>query len=222
MRLTLCAPLQNTVVDRRVCDHFLALLDELALGQCNVTIVGASESACRPAHHGAAATTSSRAACDPDFLRNGRFSQHVELHSPTPDAATCIVQRRLDRVLAGCASTSDRADQLAATVAQRCKGVAGADLERYCDMAALQALQVGHEHVCVPPHTHCLQRGDSQLDFAVFKQILLDSLPVAPSSVARDVMPSDIGGLQSVWKNLFIAVVEPLRDWLANGDRCAL
>lgn len=77
------------------------------------------------------------------------------------------------------------------------------------------------------------QRTSTPFDLAAFADALRARAPPAPTIVRagrlasrleltcrarkrqtrRDVLPSDVGGLDEQWRELYISVVEPLLDW---------
>jgi transitional endoplasmic reticulum ATPase len=172
-----------SVQSRRVCVQFLALLDEL--DALNVGIV---------------ATTSNVSECDDAALRQGRFARRIELRAPSPEHARHILRARIERLFAEpgllATLTNDFALLLNEAV-ERSKGLVGAQLERLIDDAAL-----------------CALRQSSRVEFASFAAALRLELPIAAAEAAvRDAAPPSLGGVDALWRQLFGAVVEPLRDW---------
>ncbi len=166
---------------RRVCSHFLTLLD--SLNALNVAVV---------------ATTSELDACDEAALRHGRFARRLELRAPTSEHARAILQRRLLQLLHGSDLATDDVElnALLNECMTRSKGLVGVQLERLIDNAALQTLYTS-----------------PQFTFAGFSAALRAELPIIADVCVREAAPESIGGLDDVWRQLFVAVVEPLRDW---------
>lgn len=166
---------------RRVCVHFLALLD--ALATLNVGVVAA---------------TSDANACDPAALRHGRFAHRVELRAPLPEHAQAILRRRLVRLFPADSVDVGDTELLLTEAVARSKGLVGAQLEQLVDNAALGAL-----------------RASPVFQFASFAAALRAELPIAADAAVRDVAPPLLRGVDELWRQLFVAVVEPLRDWPA-------
>jgi transitional endoplasmic reticulum ATPase len=149
---------------------------------------------------GVVATTSNVDECDDAALRQGRFARRIELRAPLAEHARAIVRVRVERLFADDAALSAAdIDALLDEVVERSKGLVGAQLERLIDNAALQALH-----------------NAARLEFAPFAAALRSELPIAAADAAvRDVAPPSLGGVDELWRQLFGAVVEPLRDWPA-------
>lgn len=147
-------------------------------------------------HVGVVATTADVNACDAALLRHGRLARRVELRAPLPAHARAILQRRMQRLLVGARlAESAEVEALLDEAVVRSKGLVGAQLEQLVDNAALGALRVA---------------GEFQL--APFAAALRAELPIVADVAVRDTAPPVLRGVDDLWRQLFVAVVEPLRD----------